>query len=140
MAKRKVATAEPSTTEAVAVSDKQCLELVPEFKGSKRVRNVELVQKRILNENIEGMLTEAVQVLRIKLRAGDKDALRLALEMGKLVGGKSAVTVNTNVNQANINEAKAAVALSAKGFDDLVRRLDGREYQVSTDQDFVQQQ
>jgi hypothetical protein len=137
VAKRKIATADPSTTEAVVVEEKS-LELVPEFKSTRKIRNADLVQKKILNENIEGMLTEAVQVLRIKLRAGDKDALRLALEIGKLVGAKSSVTVNTNVNQANINEAKAAVALTSKGFDDLVRRLDGREYQVTTDADFVQ--
>ena len=81
------------------------------------------------------MLHEAFEVLRIKLRAGDKDALRLALELNKLIGVKGQVSVTTNVQQNNNNEAK--ITAEHKGFDDLVRRLDGRQHQITTNADFV---
>lgn len=128
---------EPQNAEAQPVGEPKSVELVPEFVSTKKIRNIEKVQQKVLQDHIEPMLNEAFQVLRLKLRAGDKEALRLSMEIGKLIGGKaSAVTVNTNVQQNNANEAKA-IALSSKGFDDLVRRLDNREYQVSTDADFI---
>lgn len=146
MSRKKTTVPEPPIVEgqlAESADEKQetlaLQQLVPERKPTKRTtrQNLESVQRAVFMQHAEPMLHEAMEVIRIKARAGDKDALRLICEMNKLVGNKG-ISVTTNVQQNNQNEANArAQVLTSKGFDDLVRRLDGREHQITTDAEFV---
>lgn len=111
-------------------------QIIPEFKSTKPItkRGLERVQQSIFNRHAEPMLEEIFAALRLRIRAGDPKAIQLGAEMHKLVGAKG--NVNVNVQQNNNNENKTQI-LTSKGFDDLVRRLDGREHQITTDAEFV---
>ena len=131
---------EPPSAEGPTEAQEHAItQLVPEAKSTKRVtkQNLESVQRSVFHRHAQPMLEELFSALRIRIRSGDPRAMNLAAEMHRLVGSKG-VNVTTNIQQNNQNEAKAAVALSAKGFDDLVRRLDGRDHRESTNADFVQ--
>jgi len=91
-------------------------------------RNIAKIPERHLIQNIDPMLAEAFTALRVKIKDGNMQAIRLGMEIVNLVKAPGGINVSQNIfNQQNNNTDNR----TAVSFESLVRRLDKRNVSAS---------
>lgn len=107
-------------------------------------KNLSRIQEKKFLEHVEPMLDEFYQILRFKLRRGDSHAIKIVQEVLGLspAKGPSVVAQFYNKNEANAAARAEAGATSMAGgghsFEDIVKRLESRETQISKASDFIE--
>lgn len=125
-------TSEPQENQASAVEAFPPLVPLPQSSVKVTRRNLVKIQEQKYMENIDQMLDEFYNALRVQLRKGNSKAIDIAAQIVGLAKSGGVSIVN-NIVQQNSNRIQAAgEGESRASFASIVRRLDARDKEAAS--------